>query len=321
MTVRILIVDDYEDWRRTVRELLRQSPELQVICEVADGLEAVRKAGELKPDLILLDIGLPQLNGIEAARRIRQLSPNSKIVFVSMDNSLDIVQLALGTGGLGYVCKGEAGSELLPAIEAVLRGEQFVSSGIERDKLTDPQGASAPDHHEVLFYIDDTVLLDRLVRFVTAALKTGDVAIVIATEPHRDHLVQRLKTGGLDVDAAIKERKYVQMDAGGTLPKFMVNEMPDSARFFEVVGGLIAEAAKKGTTEHPRVAVFGEMVSLLWNEDNGDAALRLEKLWNQLAKTYEIDLLCGYAMSTRRGEKHDHVFQSICAEHSAVYSQ
>ena len=96
--IRILIVDDYENWRRQVRLLLQARPEWQVICEASDGSEAVQKAEELKPDLILLDIGLPTLNGIEVARRIRQLSPNSKIVFLSQDNSLDVVQVALSTG-------------------------------------------------------------------------------------------------------------------------------------------------------------------------------------------------------------------------------
>src|SRR5882672_6382960 len=94
---RVLIVDDYEDWRRKVLQLLQERPELQVICEVSDGLEAIQKADELKPDLILLDIGLPKLNGIEAARRIRQLSRSSKIIFLSQDNSLDVVQAVLST--------------------------------------------------------------------------------------------------------------------------------------------------------------------------------------------------------------------------------
>jgi DNA-binding NarL/FixJ family response regulator len=131
VTIRILIVDDFEDWRRTVRELLRERPELQVICEVADGLEAVQKAGELKPDLIVLDIGLPRLNGIEAARQIRHLSPNSKIIFLSQDNSLDPDELALSTGAQGFVHKALAPSELLPAIDAVLQGGQFVSETSE----------------------------------------------------------------------------------------------------------------------------------------------------------------------------------------------
>jgi DNA-binding NarL/FixJ family response regulator len=97
-------------------------PEWQVIAEASDGSEAVQKAEELKPDLIVLDIGLPKLNGIEGARRIRQFSPHSKIIFLSLYNSPDVVQAALSTGALGYVLKSDARSELLPAVDAVLRG-------------------------------------------------------------------------------------------------------------------------------------------------------------------------------------------------------
>jgi DNA-binding NarL/FixJ family response regulator len=117
---RILLVDDHKDWRKRVRLLLRERPECQIIGEASDGLEAVQKAEELKPDLILLDIGLPNVNGIEAARRIRQLSPNSKIVFLSAEYSLDVVQVALSTGAHGFVNKARAQSELLRAIDAVL---------------------------------------------------------------------------------------------------------------------------------------------------------------------------------------------------------
>jgi DNA-binding NarL/FixJ family response regulator len=127
-SVRILLVDDYEDWRNQVRMLLHKREEWQVICEVSDGPEAVQKAQELRPDLIVLDIGLPKLNGIETARRIRQLSPNSKIVFLSTDNSLDVVKVALSAGAQGYVHKAHAQSDLLLAIDAALQGEQFVSS-------------------------------------------------------------------------------------------------------------------------------------------------------------------------------------------------
>jgi len=119
--IRILVVDDYEHWRRKISQLLQVHPEWQVVCEVSDGLEAVQKAEELRPDLILLDIGLPGLNGIEAARRIRQLSPNSRIVFLSADNSQDVVQVALSTGAQGCVHKTRASNDLLPAIDAVLR--------------------------------------------------------------------------------------------------------------------------------------------------------------------------------------------------------
>ena len=124
--VRVVVVEDHEQFRRLICSTLGKVPELQIVAEVSDGLAAVQKAEELQPDLILLDIGLPSLNGIEAARRIRKLSPQSKILFVSQESSADMVREALGTGALGYVVKPDAGSELLKAVGAVLRGEQFV---------------------------------------------------------------------------------------------------------------------------------------------------------------------------------------------------
>jgi len=109
---------------------LKKKEELEVVCEVADGLVAVQKAEELNPDLILLDISLPSLNGIEAGRQIRKVAPNAKILFLSQESSEDVVQEALSLGARGYVIKTQAGSELLPAVEAVLQGKKFVSKGV-----------------------------------------------------------------------------------------------------------------------------------------------------------------------------------------------
>lgn len=118
-TVRVLVVDDYAPWRRFVCSAFQKRLDLEIVGEVADGLEAVQKVSELNPDVILLDIGLPTLNGIEAARRLRRVSPNSKILFVSQESSADVVQEALSTGACGYVVKSKA-SDLLTAINAVL---------------------------------------------------------------------------------------------------------------------------------------------------------------------------------------------------------
>ena len=124
----VLVVEDNEPWRRFFLTTLRKRPELQVIGEVSDGLEAVQQAQQLQPDLILMDIGLPTLNGIEAARRIRDVSPTSKILFVSENRSPDVAQEALSNGAGGYVVKSDANSELLPAIKAVLEGKRFISA-------------------------------------------------------------------------------------------------------------------------------------------------------------------------------------------------
>jgi DNA-binding NarL/FixJ family response regulator len=144
-SIRILVADDYEGWRRQICRLLHARPELQVICEVWDGSEAVQKAEELKPDLILLDIGLPKLNGIEAARQIRQLSPESKVLFLSQESSADVVQEALKSGGLGYVVKAHAGTELLAAVEAVLQGRRFVSRDLLGQEFIQTTYAQVPN--------------------------------------------------------------------------------------------------------------------------------------------------------------------------------
>ncbi len=100
---------------------------MQIIAEVTDGLTAVLKAVELKPDLILLDIGLPTIDGIEAARRIGKLVPESKIIFFTDESSADVIQEALSLGAWGYVVKRRAGSELRAAVEAVISGKRFVN--------------------------------------------------------------------------------------------------------------------------------------------------------------------------------------------------
>ena len=104
---------------------------------MSDGLEAILKAEELQPDLILLDIGLPKINGIVAARRIRDVAPKSKILFVSETIDVDVARAALSEGGHGFVVKSDAEKELIAAVEAVIRGEKFLSSRLASPPLTD----------------------------------------------------------------------------------------------------------------------------------------------------------------------------------------
>ena len=129
--IRILVVDDYEPWRRSVCSMLKARPDLEVIGEACDGLEAIQKAQTLKPDLVLLDIGLPRLNGLEAENQLRQLVPSAKVLFLTQNTDADVVQEALSDGVKGYVLKMDAERELLSGIEAILGGERFVSSGIK----------------------------------------------------------------------------------------------------------------------------------------------------------------------------------------------
>jgi CheY-like chemotaxis protein len=322
--------------------LVKKKPEMQVICEVADGLEAVHKAVELNPDLILLDIGLPTLNGIEAARRIRKLAPNAEIIFLTQESSHDMVQEALGLGARGYVVKARAGTELSLALEAVVQGKQFVGGGLTGHDLTTASDAGVSGHlgpdgmlasqawatlkktptpccHEVQFYSSDEVFLERLTRFVAAALKAGNAVIVLATGPHRVNLFQSLQENGVDVGDAVAKGRYIALDAAKALTKFMVDGLPDPARFFDCVGGTVTAALKTVQGELPRVAACGEMSPLLLAEGNADAAVAVERLTNELVKRYDLDVLCTYPARSIGGREDRRTFERICAEHSAIY--
>jgi DNA-binding NarL/FixJ family response regulator len=134
-TLRVLVVEDHAPFRTVICSTLSKKRGFQQIVEASDGFEAVQKAQELQPDLILLDIGLPTLNGIKAAHRIREVSKKSKILFLTQESSEDVVQEALKSGARGYVIKINAAKDLIAAVDAVLRGEQFLGSGVANPSL------------------------------------------------------------------------------------------------------------------------------------------------------------------------------------------
>ena len=141
LRIRVMVVEDFVPFLQFTCKTLAKRPDLEIICEVSDGLEAVQKAKQLKPDLILIDIGLPTLHGIEAARQIHKLVPKSKIIFVSQGSSSDVVRAALNCGAQGYVLKARAAA----AVEAVLESRQFVSGGLSTPYFTDASPQPSAD--------------------------------------------------------------------------------------------------------------------------------------------------------------------------------
>jgi DNA-binding NarL/FixJ family response regulator len=333
-SIRVLVVDDYEPFRRFFCSTLGRKADLQVIGEALDGLEAVQKAAELQPDLIVLDLGLPTLNGIEAARQIRNLSPKSKIIFVTLESSADVVQEAFGLGAQGYVIKTRAGSELLAAVEAARQGRQFISSGLSGLTLTNTPESQGPDDlhdeealsspaprrgeitrsHEVEFYSDDAAFVVGFTRFIEAALEAGNAVIVVVTESHQKSLLQRFQEHRVNIAAAIEEGRYLALDVVEAISTFMVSDLPDPVRFVGIMSDLMAQAVRATAGEKSRVAICGECASILWAQGKADAAIQMEQLCNELATRYEMKILCGFSLSSFYSEEAQQLFQDICKE-------
>ena len=123
----ILVVDDHPVARKTICALLRAQPDFDVICDATNGTEAVIQAMDLKPDVVVLDIGMPGMNGLDAARLIRKAAPSAEILFLSQHAELETVKQAFRVGGRGYVVKSDAGRELISAVHAVLAKNRYLN--------------------------------------------------------------------------------------------------------------------------------------------------------------------------------------------------
>jgi DNA-binding NarL/FixJ family response regulator len=310
LRLKILVVDDHEPFRRFVCAELQRRTEPQTIAQAADGLEAVQKVETLRPDLVVLDIGLPSIDGLEAARRMRRLSPGIRILFVSVDAVPGVILEALRLGARGYVLKPRASRDLLPAVEAVLRGDTFLSGGMT------PPGLARDRQHEVVFYADDASLVESFGRFVATSLRAGQPAIALTTRSHSHALAKWLRTVGVDADAATRQGRYFVIDADEVLLQIMVNGVPDRTLFAQGLGNALDAAMTDARRAHPRVAICGECVGLLCAERNLDGAMELERTGNELLGTHDVNLLCAYPW--RHCHADERTFERIRAEHTVA---
>jgi MEDS: MEthanogen/methylotroph, DcmR Sensory domain/Response regulator receiver domain len=294
----------------------------------------------LQPDLILLDIGLPKLNGIEAARQIRKLSTQPKILFVSQNHSTDIANAALRLGATGYLVKSDAAGELLTAVEAVLQGKTFVSGSVAGSDFMEALDTRASEGgslaavapakfasgsvrergHVVQFYTDDADLLDSLCTLFKDVLKAGESIVAVITRSHRKGLQKRLLAQGIDGAEAKKQGWLTILDAGEALRRFMDANGPNRERFLLQFGDIFRRAEAAGVAKNKRVVAYGEMVAVLGEQKKFDALIRLEQLWNELAINHSFYLCCAYPASLLQEKLMGEVYSTICAVHSKVVS-
>jgi PAS domain S-box-containing protein len=180
---------------------------------------------------------------------------------------------------------------------------------------------SVPDGqhtHVVQLYSDDGLLLDVLSRFIGGAVAVGDAGVVIATKAHHEGLTTRLKAQGLDTTLAISQGRYIPVDAEELLPRLMTNGKVDETRFIEIITPLLTRARNATDCKDSRIAVFGELVALLWAQGKPQEAIRVEQLWNELARHHYFSLLCAYPITGFENDRHIEPFLKMCAQHSGV---
>lgn len=201
----------------------------------------------------------------------------------------------------------------------MIEQEAAMHSSTEHDHLAEGFPALIkPCLHSVQFYSEDSFLLDSMAQFIGTALLAGGAGVVIATAVHREGLEQRLRERGIDLAQELHRGRYLPLAPEETLSRFMVDDWPDEVRFAELMGGVIERSKASSQEDCKDVAIFGEMVSLLWADGKSDAAIRLEQLWNILARTHTFSLRCAYPIGGFGHRDHREPFVRICEEHSDV---
>jgi DNA-binding NarL/FixJ family response regulator len=308
MPLRVLVVDDFEPFRGYLRSTLGQTAEFQLIGEAAEGESAIRLAADLQPDLVLLDVALPKMSGFDVARRLGQVAPKSKVLFVSQQFSLDMVEAGFRAGGLGYVHKVRAARELLPALKAVAAGRYYVGG------IFSEGGPGPAARHQVQFFSDAVSLQQRFAGYIAAHLKAGTPAIMETSTVQSSAILEQLARAGLDVNHALRTRILVAVDASELLDRIMPGEVLGADRFFDVAGALLdATARKEGRDGEISLALCREAPPALLAKGAG-IACRLEGLWSLMARRFGVDVLCAYDLA--RLQLQDGVMECLRAEHS-----
>ena len=310
---RVLVVEDHEPFREVVRALLRHRPDIEIVGEAADGVDALRQAEAHRPDIVLLDIGLPELSGMEVADRLRESVPNARVMFVTNESSVEVMESAYRRGARGYVYKPRALRDVVPVFDAIVRGGRFVSGGLERIA----RGDSLAVHcHQLLFWSSESVLVEVFTRFVAGALGNGKAAVSTLTEAHGQSLERSLISSGVDLASAIRQGLYVSLSISEVCASVMVNGRPDPARLRSASEALVIAAGERAASRSGRVAWAGECSAAFWEMGHLDAAMQMEALGDELAQRYQMDVLCAFPLATR--DESQRAVHDLCAEHTSV---
>jgi DNA-binding NarL/FixJ family response regulator len=324
MKIRALVVDDHEPWRRYAALAVEASLDATVVGEAADGAQAVAEATRLRPDLVVIDVGMPAMNGLEAAQRILAELPAACLVFLSENPSADTADAAIALGASAYVMKSDAAFELCPALRRAIEGRLFVAGRLVAHVGANGAGARLNQGarcHEAALCPDRRGLVDAYTRFLESALRIGSSALLLSRGHTRDEVDDRLRRAGVDLGGAIAEGRYVVVDPQLVIDTVLLNGAIDERAFWNLAVPLVTRALRSSRGGAPRIAACGAIAPVLWRQGHTEASIRVEQLVDDLARRYDIDVLCGYALDEGPADDDGRVLAHVHTAHSLVYAR
>lgn len=327
----VLLVEDHKQFRTYIRDLLEEHQNLRIVGEAEDGVTAVDRCLELQPDFVLLDIGLPKLNGFQVARRIRQSAPGSRIVFLTQESSAEMAHEALSLGAAAYVIKAHTAGDLIPALLAARDGRSFVSPAVRGfDSLLHPvlsnANSGSPDaspssssySHQLHFYNDHLSFLVGLSSYVEGVLNAGKAFLaVLLPEDNRD-LIRSLRSRGINTEEVIARRRLVLMDSSGLSAQYLVNGRLDSAGAWS--GSVSLVEMMKSNNPGIAICAGGQWAPVLLAQGNQEAALQIERIWDRIARLYNVEVFCAYVTGSSQNALEIPLYRQVSAIHSLVRS-
>ena len=308
---RVLLADDHIDFLKTVSRHLAAA--FDIVAIAADGRQALDLARRLRPDVVVLDVSMPDLNGFQTLEQLRRDGLETRVVFLTMHSDDEFVTAAINGGAHGYVLKSRLHLDLISAIDHALAGRLFLPSLTSLSTV-------AGSRHAVQFHANDSHYLNEISQLVGATLRSGEQVVIVTSEATRTGIAQRLQARQIDLAMLAQRGQYVAQDSALALLHAMREGRPDKERVAEMIHGLDLLRLAVPNGPRGRLTICGDMCASLCRNGDFEAALELERIWDDLTRALPFFTVCCYPIDCFENSEALNLLSNVCAAHSAVTS-